>query len=230
MFEDLETRIDKMIEGLLRGRRLKARPADAVERDAIMAAAELAAAREGYPRMSPAFRRQLGDALRAGQAQGLVTRRTALGAAAGLAAGVVGAAALSRLPSGSRAPSGPRAAAAPSPAVPRVAAGVMQPVSGQWIEVALLSQLDEAAPTRVVAGDQVAYLFRQGDQVSGVSGVCTHWPCTLDWRQASSVLSCPCHNVLFTPTGQPTDPKYAVPPLPAFEVKVEDGRVLILTQ
>jgi nitrite reductase/ring-hydroxylating ferredoxin subunit len=220
MFEDLEVRIDRLVEGLLRGKRLKARPADAVEREAIMAAAELAAAREGYPRMSPAFRRKLTDTLRAGEATGLVTRRTALGAVAGLAAGVVGAAAFSRLPSG---------AVPPAAAKPRVAAGVMQPVAGQWVEVALLSQLSETAPTRVVAGDQVAYLFRKGDQVTGVSGVCTHWPCSLDWRQTTSLLSCPCHNVSFTPTGEAADVKYAVAPLPVFEVKVMDGRVLIFS-
>jgi len=80
MFEDLEGRIDKLVDRLLRGKRHKARAADAAERDAIMAAAELAAAREGYPRMSPTFRRRLASTLRAGDAPGLVSRRTALGA------------------------------------------------------------------------------------------------------------------------------------------------------
>ena len=39
MFEDLEGRIDRLVDGLLGGRRLKARVGDAAERDAIMAAA-----------------------------------------------------------------------------------------------------------------------------------------------------------------------------------------------
>jgi cytochrome b6-f complex iron-sulfur subunit len=215
MFEDLEGRIDRLVDGLLRGRRLKARIADAGERDAIMAAAELAAAREGYPRMSPAFRRKLTGTLRAGDARGLVTRRTALGAVAGLAAGAVGAAALSRLPSGPAAPAGPR-----------IAGGVMRPAAG-WVEVAILSQLSDKEPTRVVAGDQVAYLFRQGDQVSAVSAVCTHWPCALNWQAASSLLNCPCHNVNFAPDGRSASLNYEVPPLPKFSVKVVDGRVLL---
>ena len=218
MFEDLEGRIDRLVEGLLRGKRLEARVADAAERDAIMAAAELAAAREGYPRMSPAFRRRLASTLREGRAPGLVTRRTALGAVAGLAAGAVGAAALSRLPSGAQAP-----------AAPRVAGGVMQPAGGRWIVVALLSQLSETQPTRVVAGDQVAYLFRRGDHVTGVSGVCSHWPCALNWQAATSALDCPCHPVSFTPEGRTTDPKYEVPPLPQFQVKVEGGRVSVFS-
>jgi cytochrome b6-f complex iron-sulfur subunit len=218
MFEDLEGRIDRLVEGLLRGKRLKARAADAAERDAIMAAAELAAAREGYPRMSPAFRRRLASTLRAGEAPGLVTRRTALGAVAGLAAGAVGAAALGRLPKGAQAP-----------AAPRVAGGVMQPAGGRWIEVALLSQLSETEPTRVVAGDQVAFLFRRGDQVTGVSGLCTHWPCALNWHATSSALDCPCHKVSFAPDGTTTDPKYEVPSLPQFKVRVEGGKVSVFS-
>jgi nitrite reductase/ring-hydroxylating ferredoxin subunit len=218
MFEDLEGRIDRLVEGLLRGKRLRARVADAAQREAIMAAAELAAAREGYPRMSPAFRRKLADTLRAGRTPGLVNRRTALGAVAGLAAGAVGAAALSRLPAGPGAP----------PA-PGVASGVMQPAGGRWIEVALLSQLSEAAPTRVVAGESMAYLFRQGDRVTGVSAVCTHWPCALNWQAANSTLNCPCHNLNFEPDGDSANSDYQAPPLPSFQVKVENGRVSIFT-
>ncbi len=218
MFEDLEGRIDRLIEGLLRGKRLRARVGDAAEREAIMAAAELAAAREGYPRMSPAFRRKLADTLRSDPSPGMVSRRTALGAVAGLAAGAVGAAALSRLPSGT--------AAHPAPGL---ASGVMEPAGGRWIEVALLSQLSETEPTRVVAGDQVAYLFRQGDQVTGVSAVCTHWPCALNWQAANARLNCPCHNVNFAPDGHSTNPNYEAPPLPSFQVKVEAGRVSVFS-
>jgi len=215
MFEDLEGRIDRLVEGLLRGRRLKARGGDAAERDAIMTAAELAAAREGYARMSPAFRRRLTDTLRAGEAPGLLTRRTALGAVAGLAAGAVGAAALSRLPQ--------------APPKPGLAGGVMAPAGGRWIVVALLSQLSETAPTQVVAGDQVAYLFRKADQVTAVSAVCTHWPCALNWQAASSSLNCPCHNLNFTAEGRSANPSYAVAALPRFRVRVEDGQVSIFS-
>ena len=222
MFRDLESRIDRLVDDLLRGRRLRAGAREAAEREAIMAAAELAAAREGYPRMSPAFRRKLVDTLKSGTAQPSVTRRTALGAAAGLAAGALGVAALGRL-SGT-------APASPEVTAPPVAGGVMQPVGGKWIVVAALSQLSEAEPTRVVAGDLVAYLFRKGEQVTGVSGICSHWPCSLNWRKErgdGGALNCPCHNVSFAPDGKSTDPAYRVPPLPSVLVKVEAGRVLI---
>lgn len=224
MFRDLESRIDRLVDDLLRGRRLRAGAREAAEREAIMAAAELAAAREGYPRMSPAFRRKLVDTLKSGTAQPSVTRRTALGAAAGLAAGALGAAALGRLPG-----TAPAAARVPAPGI---AGGLMRPAGGKWVPVATLSQLSEAEPTRVVAGDLVAYLFRKGEQVTGVSGICTHWPCALKWQGQAiegGALNCPCHDINFAPDGTSTDPSYKVPPLPQVLVRIEAGKVLVFS-
>ena len=189
-----------------------------------MAAAELAAAREGHPRMTPAFRRRLAATLALGRDPGLVTRRTALGAVAGLAAGVVGAAALSRLPSGS-----PAAAGRPAGPTSPVAGGVMKPGGGRWIPVAAFADLSELMPTRVVAGDVVAYLFRRDQEVTGVSGICTHLPCTLSWQGRGGVLNCPCHNVDFRPDGTSTNLDYPIPPLPAVEVKVKAGQVYVFS-
>jgi nitrite reductase/ring-hydroxylating ferredoxin subunit len=220
MFESLEERIDRVVDGLLKGRRLRVKARDGAERAAIMLAAELAAAREAHPRMSPGFRRRLAVTL-AGD-QRAVTRRTALGAVAGLAAGVTGAAALGRLAGG----------AEPAPAgAPAIAGGVMKPGAGRWVPVAALASLSQAAPTRVVAGDVVAFLFREGDSVRGVSGICSHanWPCTLNWTGAveSGVLVCPCHRVEFNPDGRTTELNYNVPSLPAVQVKVVGGQVLV---
>jgi nitrite reductase/ring-hydroxylating ferredoxin subunit len=218
MFKDISDRIDRLVEDLLRGRRLRLGAAEAAEREAVMAAAELAAAREGYPRMSSAFRRRLMAALTGGADPGRVSRRTALGVVAGLAAGVVGAAALGRLP-----------AAKPGPAsqTPTVAGGVMKGGGGRWIEVAAMSQLSETAPTRIVAGDVVAYLFRDGTTVSGVSAICTHLPCVLDWHAGDQLLVCPCHPVKFHPSGISTAENYSVESLPRLHIKVEQERVFV---
>src|ERR1700730_5558794 len=76
-------RVDQLVENALGGRRLKATPSDATEREAILAAAGLAGSREGYPRMSPAFKRLL-----QGQPEPrMMTRRAALVAGIGVAAG-----------------------------------------------------------------------------------------------------------------------------------------------
>jgi nitrite reductase/ring-hydroxylating ferredoxin subunit len=220
MFEDLEGRIDRLVDDLLKGRRLRLRARDSAEREAIMAAAALAAAREGHPRMSPGFRRRLAATLAGGGEQGKITRRTALGAVAGLAAGVTGAAALSRLPG---------IGAAPRTAASSLAGGLMRPGAGSWVRVAAFTDLSETVPTRVVAGDLVAFLFRRGTAVSGISGMCSHWPCALDWKAADGALNCPCHNVDFNPDGRTSKPNYDVPALPAVKVKVDAGEVFVFS-
>src|SRR6202022_4050699 len=80
-------RVDQLVESVLGGRRLKATPSDAAEREAILAAAGLAGSREGYPRMSPAFKRRLQGLLQGQPEPRLMTRRAALVAGIGVAAG-----------------------------------------------------------------------------------------------------------------------------------------------
>src|SRR5437762_5365354 len=82
-----ENRVEKIIAGLLRGRRLKLRGGDAEEKEAILAAARLAGAHQGPQRMHPAFRKRLAQQLDNTAREGWVTRRSALVAGLGLAAG-----------------------------------------------------------------------------------------------------------------------------------------------
>src|ERR1044072_8077854 len=83
-----ENRVEKIIADLLRGRRLKLRGGDAEEKAAIIAAAPRpAGARQGPQRMHPAFRKRLGQELDQTAPDSWVTRRTALVAGLGLAAG-----------------------------------------------------------------------------------------------------------------------------------------------
>ena len=65
MPETPENRVERIVSGLLRGRRLKLRGGDAEARDAIIMAARLAAARQGPQRMNPGFRQRLADELEA---------------------------------------------------------------------------------------------------------------------------------------------------------------------
>src|SRR4051812_30740637 len=92
-----ENRIEKIVADLLRGRRLKLRGGDAEEKEAIIAAARLAGARQGPQRMHPAFRKRLAEQLDTSTARdGWVTRRSALVAGLGLAAGAAGGGVLRR--------------------------------------------------------------------------------------------------------------------------------------
>src|SRR5262245_31849697 len=131
-----ENRVDKIVADLLRGKRLKLRGSDADEKEAITAAARIAGARQGPQRMSPAFRKRLAAELDQTRREGLVTRRAALVAGIGLAAGAAGGVLLGRT-------------GAPETVS---AATTIDPVDGHWVDVGGLSEFPEGEGKRVVAG------------------------------------------------------------------------------
>lgn len=214
-----EDRLERIISDLLKGRRLKLRGGDADEKEAITTAARLAGARQGSQRMHPAFRRQLAERLqqapRPPQApiEGWLTRRAALVAGLGLAAGAAGGTVLGRTlgvqPAG-------------------VAGDPINPVNGRWVDVAAVSDLTEGHGRHVVAGGVSAFVFRRGDSVTAVSAICSHLPCELWWDQGKANLMCPCHPASFTADGHAVD-GYTLPSLNKVYVRVtEAGRVEVL--
>src|ERR1700694_5228943 len=84
-----EHRVDRIVNDLLRGRRLSLRGGDAEEKEAITAAACLVAAGQGAQGMDPAFRSRLAAPLESAPTDGWLTRRAALVAGLGVAAGAV---------------------------------------------------------------------------------------------------------------------------------------------
>ncbi|HEX6548516.1 MAG TPA: Rieske 2Fe-2S domain-containing protein [Candidatus Dormibacteraeota bacterium] len=230
MSEGFEKRLEQIVRELLAGRRLRLRPKDASEREAIMAAARLAAAREPYARMSPAFRRRLAARLAAesarpdGAASGSITRRRALWAGVTAAAGALGGVGLTRWGdqlAGSYAES--------RPATLGVPAGVVDPHPGRWFDAGALADLPEGQAVRIQAGAVGAFLFRKGDTVRGMSSICTHLPCELSWQAKGALLVCPCHNRAFDSSGESAEADgYPLPTLPQVQVLVVDGRVQVL--
>src|SRR2546423_3802157 len=88
MGERPENRVERIVSALLRGRRLKLRGGDAEEKEAVIMAARLAAARQGPQRMSPAFRHRLVKQLEVAiPPESWMTRRAALVAGLGVVAG-----------------------------------------------------------------------------------------------------------------------------------------------
>lgn len=208
-----ENRVDKIVSDLLKGRRLKLRAGDAEEKAAIAAAARLAAARQGPQRMHPAFRKRLAKALDRSKDEGWVTRRTALVAGLGLAAGVAG---------------GGLAGRALAPQAVRAGGEAINPIGGRWIDVAAMTDLVEGQGRRVQAGGVGAYLFRKGDAVTAVSSICSHLPCELSWEGGSGHLLCPCHPARFNADGHSADP-YTLPALNRVQTRVTAaGRVEVL--
>ena len=208
-----EDRLDRIISDLLRGRRLKLRGGDAQEKEAITTAARLAGARRGPQRMHPAFRKRLADAFQRTPQEGWVTRRAALVAGLGLAAGAAGGALLDRRVGGETA----RAGGEP-----------IDPVNGRWIDVASMSDLVDGQGHHVVAGSVSAFVFRSGGSVTAVSAICSHLPCELWWDRHKANLACPCHPATFTADGRPSD-GYTLPALNKVHVRVTGaGRVEVL--
>lgn len=212
-----ENRVDKIVSDLLHGHRLKLRGGDAEEKAAITAAARLVAARQGPQRMNPAFRKRLEQALESASKEPWMTRRLALVAGFGLAAGAVTGGLLGR-------------AMEPAAIATRVPGGdPINPIPGKWVDVAAISDLVEGQGKQVTAGSVGAFLFRRGDSVTGVSSICSHLPCELWWNGRQGLLDCPCHPASFTPEGTSTDKTYPLPALNTVHVRVTTaGRVEVL--
>lgn len=212
-----ENRVEKIVSDLLRGRRLKLRGGDAEEKAAITLAARLVAARRGTQRMHPAFRNRLEQALKSAPEQPWLTRRAALVAGFGLAAGGLAGGMIGR------------ALESSTPATQTLAGSAINPINGRWVDVAAMSDLVEGQGMRVTAGGVGAFLFRRGDSVTAVSSICSHLPCELWWNNGDGLLDCPCHPASFTPQGKSTDPTYPLPALNTVQVRVTvAGRVEVL--
>ena len=212
-----ENRVDKIVSDLLKGRRLRLRGGDAEEKAAITTAARLAAARQGGPqRMNPAFRKRLEQALESAPREPWMTRRAALVAGFGLAAGAVTGGLVGK-------------ALEPAHTAPLQRGDPINPRQGQWVDVAALSDLVEGQGKRVTAGGVGAFLFRSGEAVTAVTSICSHLPCELLWNKDGGVLDCTCHPASFTANGTSTNQSYPLPTLNKVFVRVTAaGRVEVL--
>jgi nitrite reductase/ring-hydroxylating ferredoxin subunit len=217
MREKPENRLARIVDDLLRGRRLRLRAGDAEEKDAIIAAARLAAARQGPQRMSPAFRRRLAQILESTPQDSWLTRRAALVAGLGVAAGALAGGVVGRTLAES---SGPAARTASAPVLP---------TNGIWTDVGVLTDFVEGQGKLVKAGAVGAFVFRRAGSVTAVSSMCSHLPCELWWDKGGSVLACPCHPVSFNSDGTPSSQAYTLPALNEVKSRVTaEGRVEVL--
>lgn len=213
-------RLERLLTGLVRGRRLRLSPRDARDRAAIQFAAQLVAARHLHPRPTFRFRRRLGRLLAPSSSTPILSRRSALVAGAGALAGVLTGTAAGRW-------AWPPTATGPAVRV-RPGAAFIDPYVGRWVDVAALADLPEGEGVPVQAGAVLAYVVRRGLEVWAVSGICSHLPCDLDWNAERGLLVCPCHNRAFSPTGLPQPSPYPLPPLSKVRARVVDGRVQVL--
>src|SRR3989442_428560 len=143
MPEQPENRVERIVNDVLRGRRLKLRAGDAEEKEAITAAARLAAAHGGPQRMSPAFRRRLAQTLESAPRDSWITRRAALVAGLGVAAGAL-------------AGGGGGGTLEPSPP-PLSGCGPLTPPKGGWTDTRAPADFHEGRGKLLPAGAAAAF-------------------------------------------------------------------------
>jgi cytochrome b6-f complex iron-sulfur subunit len=101
--------------------------------------------------------------------------------------------------------------------------------NGIWKQVRALADLPEATPVAFRSGAIEGFLIRQGQEVKGLSGICTHMACILNYSKFRDRFECPCHGATFEKDGQPTNYSSPLAPLPSLQVRVEKGQVQVFT-
>ncbi len=154
-----------------------------------------------------------------------------VGAAAGLAAGVVG---VSLRGSGGTVPE------------PDTGDGPLVGGEGFWAEVATVSDVPPGSAFRFSTVAFDGFVVNDEGEIRALSSVCTHMQCTLQFRPDWADLRCPCHGASFDLQGRlansrgrwRSDGAYAgdasaypidLPDLVKPRVKVEDDRIYVWT-
>jgi nitrite reductase/ring-hydroxylating ferredoxin subunit len=136
----------------------------------------------------------------------------AAGLAAGIAAGVAAAVGIDHL------------AKSPPPRPGRILVE-----NGSWKPVKAVADLPEGTPVAFRSGAIEGFLIRRGENVSGLSAVCTHMGCVLNYSKFRDQFECPCHGATFQTNGQPTEYHTRLPRLPSLEVRINNGQVEVFT-
>jgi nitrite reductase/ring-hydroxylating ferredoxin subunit len=254
--ERMTERFDAYLDALLGGGRPSPEAiGDAEEAEMARLAAEIAAAAPaaaGAREPDPAFVEQLRRRMRAAD-EGIeavqvpppvrsdsgatqrwrLTRRQLLqagfGAAAGVAAGVIGAA-LGQ--NGEEAQTG----------------GWDEPLvagEGFWADVAGVDEVPPGTAIRFSTTAFDGFVVNDDGEIRALSSVCTHMACTLRFRPDWRDLRCPCHGASFNLRGELANGQDAwssgpypgdaeaypldLPPLTRPRVKVDEGRILVWT-
>lgn len=192
---------------------------------ARQAAAMFRAARPGAGLPTPEFQRRMQQSIDAlvrerqpaAPPRPKVSRRSVIsGALGGIAAGVVAVLGVERAIE--------PASKLPSPETAQLV------IDGTWTPIIGLAALAEGVPTHFASGAIEGYLLRLGATVRGMSGVCTHMGCLINWSALRTRFECPCHGATFDIHGKPTGWYTGgdLRPLPPLQVRVVNDEVQVL--
>ncbi len=219
--------LDRHVEDLLGDRRPERTPlGDEAALRARQTAAMLRAAKPGaglpskefLERMQASIKDWVGEQSTRLQPMARPSRRSLLltgaaGIAAGIVAGVAAAVGIDRL------------GKSPTPGP-----GQLLVENGSWKPVKAVAELPEGTPVAFRSGGIEGFLIRRGQDVRGLSAVCTHMGCILNYSKFRDQFECPCHGATFKTNGQPTD-QYdtPLPRLPVLQVRIQRGQVEVFT-
>ena len=97
-----------------------------------------------------------------------------------------------------------------------------------WTDVAAESDLTEGKPVRVEADGAAILLLRRGDRIDAMSATCPHLGGPLDeGKIEGDTVTCPWHASVFGLKDGRLLHGPATSPVMAYEVKIEEGRVLV---
>jgi nitrite reductase/ring-hydroxylating ferredoxin subunit len=216
-------KLDQYVEDLLQERKPERTPLP--DEDALRArqtAAMLRAARPGaglpskdfLERMQGSITAWVGEQPARPQSVSRPSRRSLLfSGAAGLAAGIAATVGIDRLSKQVPPPTGQ---------------ALVQ--NGSWQAVKAVGDLPEGTPVAFRSGAIEGFLIRQGQEVKGLSAVCTHMGCILNYSKFRNQFECPCHGATFQTDGEPGDQYQSpLPRLPSLSVRIQHGQVEVYT-
>jgi nitrite reductase/ring-hydroxylating ferredoxin subunit len=103
---------------------------------------------------------------------------------------------------------------------------VFDPGPTDWTPAADASLLSGNRPVRVVVDDTPVLLLRQGENIYAIHDRCSHRGCALsDGKVEGDEVICACHGSRFSLRDGAVKHGPATASQPAFQVRVEDGRV-----
>ena len=95
-----------------------------------------------------------------------------------------------------------------------------------WERVCLATELEEGQCRRVIQHGRPVFVIKEDGALRAFDAVCTHLGCIVIWDSQKREFDCPCHNSQFTTEGKPTGGP-ATRPLPAYQVRVEEGVIYV---